>query len=172
MKWIFLFLTFIILGFSCTRVNKTDKITIRIKRIDMMTEQIHTKLKEAFDKFESSNNGFIISFFHKDTAILQIVHRSFSEKTRKPNDEFGFALNLTFDPTFSKETELYKEFSNMDISKFFTFYEWNGIPCYIKDFNRDIDKLAAETSHILTDLYGLKNDGEFEIELMDQGTIK
>lgn len=162
MKRFYLFLTIVFLGLSCMRINKQTQ----------MTEKIEIKLNEALNRFEPNNSGFLFSIFQNDTCILQIVHRSFSEITRNPNNEFGFAINLTFDPTFPKEIEFQKKFANMDISKSFIYYDWEGIPCYIKDFDKDIKNIAKVTSFLLTDLYGFKNDSTFDIDLIDQGQIK
>ena len=80
------------LGLSCGSDNSAD-----------LTTRIENKLGQALKKFEPTNNAFLFSVFHNDTCIIQIVHRSYVDILRHPDNSFGFALNLTFDPTFETE---------------------------------------------------------------------
>jgi hypothetical protein len=150
-----------ILGFSCSGGAPTEDLETRIE----------TKLKDALTQFEPTNNAFLLTVYHNNSVIVQVVHRSYIEQTRQPNDEFGFAINITFDPTFTGETHNHKNFKNLAISKLFVDYEWDGIPCYALDLGADATKGAEVLTTILTDLYGFDNHSKLKIELLDQGRL-
>ncbi|MFC2152530.1 hypothetical protein ACFLSE_08385 [Bacteroidota bacterium] len=148
------------LGFSCESDKSND-----------MTSKIEKKLEYALNKFESKNNAFVVSIFHNDTCLVQIVHRSYIEKTRQQFDTFGFALNLSFDTTSQQETEYLEKFKQLDISKKFAPYDWDGIPCYAIDFAIDTKSAAKITALILKDLYGLDESSNLKIEVVNQGKL-
>lgn len=148
------------LGLSCGSEKPKD-----------LKGKVEIKLNQALKKFEPTNNAFLLSIFHNDTCIVQIAHRSFIDITRHQDNSFGFALNLTFDQTFESEIENLKNFKQMDISNQFKYYEWDGIPCYAIDLDKDAEKASMIVADILKDLYGIDDNSKVEIELLDQGRI-
>jgi hypothetical protein len=157
----YLLLAIVISGLSCNSKKQTSDLHTRIE----------STLVDAIKKFEPTNNAFLLTIYHQDTAILQIIHRSYIEQTRKPNDEFGFVIHLAFDPTFPEEVEKHDKFKTMSIFSSFVYYEWDGIPCYALDFDKDTSKGAEIIITLLKDLYGYDTNTELEIELLDQGHL-
>ena len=148
------------LGLSCGSDNSTD-----------LTTRIENKLGQALKKFEPTNNAFLFSVFHNDTCIIQIVHRSYVDILKHADNSFGFALNLTFDPTFETEKAYHEKFKQMEVFADFKQYEWDGIPCYAIDLDKDFEKASKLTAKILTDLYGLDENSKLKLELLDQGRL-
>jgi len=148
------------LGLSCGSDNSTD-----------LTKQIEDKLAQALKKFEPTNNAFLFSVFNNDTCIIQIVHRSYVDILIHTDNSFGFALNLTFDPTFETEKVNHERFKKMDVYTDFKSYDWDGIPCYAIDLDKDLKKASKLTAEILKNLYGLDEKSKLKLELIDQGRI-
>ncbi len=117
MKRLLLFICSI-LGFSCSGGALKGDLKARIE----------TTLHDALTQFKPSNHAFLLTVYHTNSAIVQVVHRSFIEQTSQVNDEFGFAINITFDPTFTDEIQNHKRFKDLAISKLFVHYNWDGIP--------------------------------------------
>lgn len=161
MKRLLLF-AFSILGFSCTDGKPTKDLKARIE----------AKLKDAVTQFEPTNNTFLFTVYSNDTAMVQVVHRSYIELTRQPDDNFGLVINVTFDPTIAEEVDNHKKFKNLAISKEFVSYTWGGIPCYALDIDKNAGKGAEVLTKLLTDLYGFDNNTNLEIDLLDQGPLK
>jgi hypothetical protein len=136
-----------------------------------LTTRIENKLGQALKKFEPTNNAFLFSVFHNDTCIIQIVHRSYVDILRHPDNSFGFALNLTFDPTFETEKKYHEKFKQMEVFADFKPYDWDGIPCYAIDLDKDCEKASELTAKILKDLYGLDEKSKLTLELLDQGRL-
>lgn len=90
--------TYAFLGLSCSSEKPQD-----------LKSKVEIKLNQALRRFELTNNAFLLSIFHNDTCIVQIVHRSYIDMTRHQDNSFGFALNLTFDQTFKSEIENLKK---------------------------------------------------------------
>ena len=147
-------------GLSCGSDSSTD-----------LTERIENKLEQALEKFEPTNNAFLFSIFHTDTCIIQIVHRSYVDILRNPDNSFGFALNLTFDPTSEAEKAYHEKFKHMDVYADFKPYDWEGIPCYAIDLDQDVEKASELTAYILKNLYGLDEKSKLKLELLEQGRI-
>ena len=147
-------------GFSCESDKSND-----------LTSKIENKMEYALKKFESKNNAFLFSIFHNDTCIVQIVHRSYIEKTRQQFDTFGFALNLCFDTTSQQETVYLEKFQQLDISKEFVSNNWDGISCYAIDFDKNIKNAAKITALILNEIYGLDENSKLKIEVVNQGKL-
>jgi hypothetical protein len=158
-KWIF-FVICTFLGLSCGSGNSAD-----------LTTRIENKLGLALEKFEPTNNAFLFSVFHNDTCIIQIVHRSYVDILRHADNSFGFALNLTFDPTFETELAYHEKFKQMGFFADFKPYDLDGIPCYAIDLNKDFEKASKLTAKILKDLYGLADKSKLTLELLDQGRL-
>jgi hypothetical protein len=148
------------LGLSCGSNNSTE-----------LTTRIENKLGQALKKFEPTNNAFLFSVFHNDTCIIQIVHRSYVDILRHPDNSFGFALNLTFDPTFETEKALNDKFKQMAEFADFIPYDWDGIHCYAIDLDKDFKKASKLTAGILKSLYGLDEKSKLKLELLDQGQL-
>ncbi len=161
MKRLLLFV-FSILAVSCTDGKPTEDLKTRIE----------TKLKDAVTQFEPTNNMFLFTVYSNDTAIVQVVHRSYIELTRQPDDNFGLVVNVTFDPTFAEEVDNHKKFKNLAISKEFVSYTYGGIPCYALDIDKNADKGAEVLTILLIELYGFDNDTNFETDLLDLGRLK
>ncbi len=148
------------LGLSCGSNNSSD-----------MTTRIENKLEQALKKFEPTNNAFLFSVFHNDTCIIQIIHRSYVDILRHPDNSFGFALNLTFDSTFETEKALNERFKQMAEFDDFKPYVWDGIPCYAIDLDKDFKEASKLTSDILKNLYGFDEKSKLKLELLDQGQL-
>jgi len=157
-KWLAIICAF--LGLSCGSDNSVN-----------LTTRIESKLEQALKKYEPTNNAFLFSVFHNDTCIIQIVHRSYVDILRLADNSFGFALNLTFDQTFEKEKAYHEKFKQMGVFADFKPYDWDGIPCYAIDFDKDFKKASELTTKILKDLYGLDEKSKLTLELLDQGRL-
>jgi hypothetical protein len=155
-----LFITCTLLGLSCNSDNSADLAT-----------KIEVKLGQALKKFEPTNNAFLFSVFNNDTCIIQIVHRSYVDILRHADNSFGFALNLTFDPTIETEKAYHDKFKQMGVFADFKPYDWDGIPCYAIDLDKDFKKASELTAKILKDLYGLDEKSKLTLELLDQGRL-
>lgn len=148
------------LGLSCGSDNSAE-----------LTTRIEKELVESLKKFESTNNGFLFSVIYNDTYIIQIVHRSSVDILKPPDNSFGFALNLSFDPTFETEKTYHEKFKQMGNYADFTPYDWDGIPCYAIDLDKDIEKASKLTAEILKAVYGLDQKNKLKLELLDQGRL-
>jgi hypothetical protein len=157
-KWFVILCAF--LGLSCGSDNSVD-----------LTTRIENELGEALKKFEPTNNAFLFSVFHNDTCIIQIVHRSYVDILRHADNSFGFALNLTFDQTFETEKAYHEKFKQMEVFADFIPYDWDGIPCYAIDLDKDFEKASKLTAKILLDLYGFDEKSKLKLELLDQGRL-
>ena len=151
-------------GYNTTEVDaKTESMK--------MKDKIEKKLIDAVNQFESNNNAFLFTIFYSDTAIIQVVHASYIEALKKSNKSFGLALNVTFDPTFPQEIKNHAKFKELPISKDFTAYNWDGIPCYTLDLKTNTTRGAEIIDEILKGVYGINETNNIEIELLDQGKI-
>jgi len=158
MKKTFIIVTAILIATSCDDLEQSNGLISRIE----------DKLDEAITEFEPTNSSFLFTVFHNDTAIVQIVHRSVIEQTRHDNDEFGLAINLPFDPSFESELYHHDKFKKLNLSKSFTYYEWDGIPIYALDLGLDTKKSARIITQLLSEVYGYDLRSNFEMELLDQ----
>jgi len=136
-----------------------------------MRTQIEQKLTEAVKSFEKPNNAFILSIFHNNVSLIQVVHSSYIEVVSQPNNEFGLAVNVTFDPSFPAELDNHKKFKQLSIFNKFTAYNWDGILCYATNVNTNVAFGAELLNTLLTELYNLSSDSRIEIELVDQGKL-
>jgi hypothetical protein len=137
------------------------------QQVDIATK-IEGKLNEAITKFEPTISQFLFTIIHNDTAIIQIVNSNEIEALQSQNGKFGMALHLAFDPTFESEIHDHERFKRMKLSEQFTYYDWQGIPCYALELGVENKKNAKLITEILTDLYGYDLKDKFEIELLDQ----
>ena len=146
-----------LLGINVGVKAQTDKLEIGLTKT----------LELTADRFEKTNNAYLINLTKDNTVIMQIVHGALVEKTAKPGNPFNFSFNLTFDNGKTNEDT----FKNLELSKKFEFYEWDGIPCYA--LNVGNDKLEAKKIAlvILNKVYGFSSDELFEFELFDQGRL-
>lgn len=57
----------------------------------------------ALAGFRKNNETFVISIFHKNEEILQIINRNMAEECKSENNEFGIVLSICFDIEKDKE---------------------------------------------------------------------
>ena len=69
--------------------------------------KIPSQLVEVIDiglaGFRKENEAFVISIFHKEDEILQIINRNMTEECKSKNGEFGIVLSICFDEKEDKE---------------------------------------------------------------------
>ncbi|MBJ2176486.1 hypothetical protein JBL43_19705 [Aureibaculum sp. A20] len=150
-----------LLGLSCGNPteadNQSEKIGTGIFNTLVITSQ----------KFEKINNAFLINLIKDNVVTLQILHGGMLEQTRTAENVFNFSFNLTFD----NEKANQDKFTTLDISKDFTYYEYEGIPCYAFNAGNDTKKVSEIALLILEKVYGYNQDEVFEFEIHDQGQM-
>lgn len=66
-----------------------------------------SKLVEVIDialaGFRKENEAFVISIFHKEDEILQIINRNMADECKAENGDFGIVLSICFDPQEDQE---------------------------------------------------------------------
>ncbi|MDO1514558.1 hypothetical protein Q2T41_18035 [Maribacter confluentis] len=135
------------------------------------TEELQTGLINTLtitaNRFEKSNNAFLINIIKDNVVILQIVHGGLIEQARTEENTFNFSFNVTFD----NEKDNQNRFTALKISKDFKYYEWDGIPCYALNVGNDKNKAEEIAIKILTKVYGFDSKDLFEFEIYDQGRM-
>jgi hypothetical protein len=68
---------------------------------------IPSQLVEVIDialaGFRKDNEAFVISIFHQEDEILQIINRNMTEECKSENGDFGIVLSVCFDVEEDKE---------------------------------------------------------------------
>jgi hypothetical protein len=68
---------------------------------------IPSQLVEVIDialaGFRTDNEAFVISIFHQEDEILQIINRNMTEECKSENGDFGIVLSVCFDVEEDKE---------------------------------------------------------------------
>ena len=135
------------------------------------TEELQTGLINTLtttaNRFEKSNNAFLINIIKDNVVILQIVHGGLIEQARTEENTFNFSFNVPFD----NEKDNQNRFTALKISKDFKYYEWDGIPCYALNVGNDKNKAEEIAIKILTKVYGFDSKDLFEFEIYDQGRM-
>ncbi|WP_108868072.1 hypothetical protein [Aquimarina aquimarini] len=143
-------------------------INIGVKaQIDKLETGLTKTLELTAHRFEKTNNAFLINLIKDNTVIMQIVHGALVEKTAKPGNPFNFSFNLTFDNEKTNENA----FKNLELSKNFEYYEWDGIPCYALNVGNNKPEAKKIALEILNKVYGYDSDELFKFELFDQGRL-
>lgn len=141
-------------------------------RAKSQTEKLDSGLKNTLkitaDRFENKNHAFLINIAKDNVVILQVVHGALIEQTATPENSFNFSINLTFD----NEMEKLAEFRKLEVANDFEYYEFDGIPCFAKNFGNDQEKTHMVLLEILNKVYGFENSDIFEFEIYDQGLVK
>ena len=133
---------------------------------ELQTGIINT-LTTTANKFEKTNNAFLINIIKDNVVILQIVHGGLIEQVRTEENNFNFSFNVTFD----NEKDNQNKFTALELSKGFKYYEWDGIPCYALNVGNDKKKAEEIAITILTKVYGFDSKDLFEFEIYDQGRM-
>lgn len=107
----------------------------------------------------------------RSETVFQIVHRSYAEQTRHKEDSFGFALQLTF-PAHFESMRPYEKFKASTLPADFHYYEYESIPCYIIDLDKDVARTTALTERLLTEIYDFKDLNQLTVEISDEGEVK
>ena len=135
------------------------------------TEELQTGLIKTLtasaNRFEKTNNAFLINIIKDNVVILQIVHGGLIEQVRTDENKFNFSFNVTFD----NEKDNQNKFTALEISNDFKYYEWDGIPCYALNVGNDKKKAEEIAIIILTKVYGFDSKDLFEFEVYDQGRM-
>lgn len=143
-------------------------ITLGVKA---QTEELQTGLMKTLavtsERFEKSNNAFLINIIKDNVVLLQIIHGGLIEQVRTKENSFNFSFNLTFD----NEKENQNKFIALEISKDFKYYEWDGIPCYALNVGNDKKKAEKTAITILNKVHGFDSKEMFEFEIYDQGKM-
>jgi hypothetical protein len=63
------------------------------------------------------------------------------------------------------------KFRELDIKNEFTYYEFDGIPCYALNFGNDRKKTNKIVLEILEKVYGFASSEIFQFEVFDQGKL-
>ena len=138
----------------------------KAQTVELQTGLINP-LTTTANRFEKSNNAFLINIIKDNVVILQIVHGGLIEQARTEENTFNFSFNVTFD----NEKDNQNKFTALEISKDFKYYEWDGIPCYALNVGNNKKKTESIALTILTKVYGFKEKDLFEFEIYDQGRM-
>ena len=57
----------------------------------------------AMAGYRKENEAFVISIFHKEEEMLQIINRNMAEECKAENGDFGIVLSVCFDVKEDKE---------------------------------------------------------------------
>jgi hypothetical protein len=133
--------------------------------------ELEKQLEQAVDLYSESNHAFLYTVFSNDTAVIQVVHSSYIENTRQPNDQFGLSIALSFDPSFTKEITNHERFNALPEAKQFVSNDWEGIPGYACYIGNDTKKGTQILNLLLTKVYGFDEKNSLTIELHDQGPL-
>lgn len=139
--------------------------------LSKLEKQINEELKVITETYSESNHGFIYTVFENDTAQIQVVHPSFIPELILNNSEFGLAITISFDETFTDEIEYHKKFKRSKYFSNFTAYQWDGIPCYGINMKTDYEATATMLTGILKDIYGFNESTNFSTDFYDQGAL-
>lgn len=129
------------------------------------TEELQTGLVNTLtttaNRFEKSNNAFLINIIKDEVVILQIIHGGLIEQVRTEENTFNFSFNVTFD----NEKDNQNRFTALEISKDFKYNEWDGTPRYALNVGNDKKKTVEIAITILTKVYGFDSKDLFEFEI-------
>ncbi|WP_459210877.1 hypothetical protein [Aquimarina rhabdastrellae] len=118
-------------------------------------------------QFETYNHAFLINLISENEVVLQLMHGVLIEQIQTEKSEFNFSINLSFD----NEKEAEDRFKALDISKEFTYYEFDTIPCYVLNMGNNHTRIQKIVHMILERVYGYSKVAMFEFELYDQGMV-
>ena len=147
--------------------NTADKTS----KLPELEKQLIEELKAITETYSEPNHGFIYTVFENDSAQIQVVHCSFIQELKTTNTEFGLAIAISFDETFTDEIENHKRFKNSEYFSKFTAYEWDGIPCYGINMEMDYEGTATMMTGILLNIYGFDESTNFSTDTYDQGAL-
>ncbi len=162
-----LFLVLIPLLFlACSgKSNHHDEILLKLEK------QLTEELKAITETYSEQNHSFIYDILENNDVRIQVVHSSLIKELKTNPTEFGLAIAISFDPTFSEEVENYEKFKNSTYSSKFTAYEWHSIPCFGLNLKTDFEATAVMLTGILKDVYGFNESTNFSTQFYDQGAL-
>jgi hypothetical protein len=151
---------------ACSEKSNDEKTTL-----PKLEKQLKEEIKNITETYGDPNHGFIYTVFENDSAQIQVVHSSFIQELKTTRAEFGLAIAIAFDESFSDEIENHKKFKISKYFSKFTAYEWDGIPCYGINMKTDYESTAIMLTGILKDVYGFNESTNFSTDFYDQGAL-
>jgi hypothetical protein len=137
----------------------------------VITQQLHDELQLITETYSAENHGFLYSVFKNDTGLVQVIHASYVQELGAKKDEFGLAIHLAFDETFTDEIAFHEKFKASAHFAKFKAYIWDGIPCYAINLKTDYAAAANLLSEILVDIYDFDPSVPCVTEFDDQGEL-
>ena len=134
-------------------------------QINRLDEGLKETLASTSKRFEKRNHPFLINVVKDKSVVIQIVHGALVKQTRTFTNYFNYSIHIPF----YEQDENLSKFKNLDISKEFIFYEWDGIPFYAYNFGNDQNKTYQWVMSILLKVFGFNKEDIFEFEIFDQG---
>lgn len=137
-----------------------------------MSQFIYPELLEKLDialgAFYKENNHFIISgFTDMEEDLIQVIHASMAEETKKEDDSFGIAVNLSFDPDYPEDTERLERFKKVKSFDSFIYGNYDGIESYTKALPNNSEEAAAIISPLLRNVMLNKQDIKVSFEIFE-----
>lgn len=128
--------------------------------------QLENVIKEAVEKYEPNNDGFVIDIKKENHYYIQILHNSDFIRPENYNGKFEFSVTIYFDQQKEKEVALNKKFNQLKLSKEFTFFDCDSCNGYAKNVKKDYREAIKTTLILIKKLYGTKDFQDVSINLI------
>jgi len=132
---------------------------------------IPSQLVEVIDialaGFRKDNEAFVISIFHQEDEILQIINRNMAEESKSENGEFGIVLSICFD--VAEDKELLDRFTHSHF-KFDSTpgnYQDDGVAYYFLPLADNSEKSAKIICKLLEKIFLLKTSQHLSCEVYE-----
>jgi len=132
---------------------------------------IPSQLVEVIDialaGFRKDNEAFVISIFHQEDEILQIINRNMAEESKSENGEFGIVLSICFD--VAEDKELLDRFTHSHF-KFDSTpgnYQDDGVAYYFLPLADNSEKSAKIICKLLEKIFLLKTTQHLSCEVYE-----
>lgn len=118
--------------------------------------------------FENENFSYILNINKDNEILFQLVHGGLVKVISDISKEFNYSISLNF----ANQKELQVKFETLEISKQFVYYEYNDIPSYILNCNKNERVLKETLIEIIEKVYGFKRLDDFNFEIFQQPPIE
>ncbi len=145
-----------------------------LPQTDTKFSDFRTKLNEIIKKYKDSNHDYILNISKSHDNDLQLVHpyRFLHLNQDKSFIDFGFAIHISFDPSFKENQLNFEKFKQLDSYKEFIHENFDGIPCYHLNCYTDIDKTYTVTFEILSRIFDYSEDTKVYFDFYDEGSVQ
>ena len=131
--------------------------------------KIPSQLVEVIDiglaGFRKENEAFVISIFHKEDEILQIINRNMTEECKSENGEFGIVLSICFDEKEDKELLSRFTHSHFKFDAIPGNNQDDGVVYYFLPLAENSEKSANKICKLLEKIFLLKTTQHISCEI-------